>query len=174
VGIFRRTVQGTVILAGLLALAGTAGASPMPHGIHFGAVDAQAREGDFDGDGRRDTLYLVDEPATGRIAVHVRLNTLAGARDLRVSSYDAHQGASAPRIVPAGHYAADCGSFATDCGDTAIVTTSDSLALDLGDGVTVLMHWQGGRFDQDFIKPDAAAPWAGLADTMAEVYAANR
>lgn len=161
-------------MAGLVALAGSACASPMPHGIHMGAADAQAREGDFDGDGRRDTLYLVDEPATGRIAVHVRLDTVAGARDLRVSSYDARTGMSAPRIVPAGHYAPDCGSFATDCGQAAIVTTTDSLALDMGDGVTVLMHWQNGRFDQDFIKPDSTAPWAGLADTMAEVYAANR
>lgn len=167
-------MQGVAILAGLMAVAGTAGASPMPHGVHLGAGDAQTREGDFDGDGRPDTLYLVDEPATGRVAVHVRLNTLAGTRDLRVSSYDTHQGASAPRIVGAGHYAADCGSFATDCGDATIVTTSDSLVLDLGDGVTVLMHWKGGRFDQDFIQPDAAAPWAGLADTMTEVYAANR
>ncbi len=161
-------------MAGLLAVAGTAYASPMPYSVHSGAVDIQARAGDFDGDGRRDTLYLVDEPATGRIAVHVRLNTAAGEHDIRVSSYDSHAGTTAPRIVPAGRYATDCGSYATDCGEAAIVTTSDSLALDLGDGVTVLMHWQGGRFDQDFIKPDAVAPWAGLADTMAEVYAANR
>ncbi|WP_443748567.1 hypothetical protein [Asticcacaulis solisilvae] len=173
-GIFRHAVQGVAVMAGFLALAGTACASPMPYGVHPGAVDAQVREGDFDGDGRRDTLYLVDEPATGRIAVHVRLNTASGERDLRVSSYDAHGGATAPRIVPAGRYTADCGTFATSCGQAAIVTASDSLVLNLGDGVTVLMHWQGGRFDQDFIKPDAAAPWAGLADTMAGMYAANR
>ncbi len=172
-GIFRQATQGVVILAGLSCLAGQALASPMPHSLHAVAGDTIAREGDFDGDGRRDTLYLVDEPATDRVAVHVRLNTAAGERDLRVSSYDGHSGASVTRVVPAGRYATDCGNFATDCAAVDIVTTSDSLALDLGDGVTVLMHWQGERFDQDFIKPDTA-PWAGLADTMAEVYAANR
>ncbi len=169
-----RRAVGVVILAGFSALAAGASASTMPHNVHLGVADTVAREGDFDGDGRRDALYLVDEPATGRVAVHVRLNTAAGERDLRVSSYDAQSGASMPRIVPAGHYAADCGSFATDCGQGGIVTTSDSLALDLGDGVTVLMHWHGDRFDQDFIKPDAAAPWAGLADIMTEVYATGR
>ena len=173
-GLFRRAVQGVAIMAGFIPLAGQSLASPMPHGLHLGANDAVARQGDFDGDGRRDTLYLVDEPATGRVAVHIRLNTAAGERDLRVSSYDSHTGASAPRIVPAGHYTSDCGSFSTDCGQADIVTMSDSLTLDLGDGVTVLMHWQSGRFDQDFIKPDTAAPWAGLASTMAEIYAANR
>lgn len=161
-------------IVGLSALAGQSLASDMPYNLHAAGADLQARAGDFDGDGRQDALYLVDEPATARVAVHIRLNTTAGERDMRVSSYDGAAGASAPRIVPAGHYATDCGSFATDCGQGDIVTTSDSLALDLGDGVTVLMHWQGGRFDQDFIKPDAAAPWAGLADTMDEVYAANR
>lgn len=167
-------MQGVAIVAGLTALAGQASASTMPHSLHMGAADTVAREGDFDGDGRRDVLYLIDEPATGRVAVHVRLNTAAGARDVRVSSYDGQATASMPRIVPAGHYAGDCGSFATDCGQADIVTTSDSLALDLGDGVTVLMHWQGDRFDQDFIKPDAAAPWAGLAATMTEVFATGR
>ena len=146
----------------------------MPHSVRMGTGDAVAREGDFDGDGRRDALYLVDEPATGRVAVHVRLNTPAGQRDMRVSSYDAGSTAALPRIVPAGRYATDCGSFATDCVQADIVTTSDSLALDLGDGVTVLMHWRGDRFDQDFIKPDAAAPWAGLADMMAEGFANGR
>lgn len=173
-GNFQRAMQGLAMVAGLIPMAGQAWASTMPHNLHPGAVDAVAREGDFDGDGRRDALYLVDEPATGRVAVHIRLNMAAGERDLRVSSYDAQSGASLPRIVPAGHYAADCGSFATDCGQADIVTTSDSLALDLGDGVTVLMHWQGDRFDQDFIKPDAAAPWAGLAGAMSEVFATSR
>jgi hypothetical protein len=166
-------VQGVTILAGLSVLAGPVCASTMPHSLR-GSADTAAREGDFDGDGRRDALYLVNDPATGRIAVHVRLNTEAGQHDIRVSSYDANSGASLPRVVPAGRYAPDCGSFATDCGQADIVTRSDSLALDLGDGVTVLMHWQGDRFDQDFIKPDVAAPWAGLADTMAGVFAAGR
>lgn len=172
-GIFRHAMQGVAILAGLSVLTGPAWASTMPHSLR-GSPDTAAREGDFDGDGRRDALYLVNDPATGRIAVHVRLNTVAGQRDIRVSSYDANSGAALPRVVPAGRYAPDCGSFATDCDQADIVTTSDSLALDLGDGVTVLMHWQGDRFDQDFIKPDVAAPWAGLADTMAEVFASGR
>ncbi len=128
------------------------------------------RDGDFDGDGRRDDLYLVNEADSNRIAVHIRLNQATGAQDLRVTSFDVDSSREAGlHVVAAGAYHPDCGNFSTDCGE-AIRTRTDSLMVSLGSGGTVLVHWQDGRFEQDFVRSDEAA----MARVAAALYAENR
>lgn len=127
-------------------------------------------DGDFDGDGRRDSLYLVNEADSSRIAVHVRLNKVSGSEDLRVTSFDQDSAKDAGlHVAAAGWYHPDCGNFATDCGG-AIHTNSDGLLLSLSSGGTVLVHWQDGRFEQDFVRSDEAA----MARVAAALYAENR
>ncbi len=171
VSINKRIFAAAVLM---MAMAGTAHAAAMKADLKpVPAVTAQ-HDGDFDGDGRRDALYLADEPDTGRVAVHVRLNTVAGEQDIRVSSYDANLAPVADlRVMPAGQFAADCGTAVCGAKTPAIATRNDSLMLNL-DGVAVLMHWQGDHFEQDFVHADTVAPWTGLAHTIAALYASNR
>ncbi|MBP2159706.1 MULTISPECIES: hypothetical protein [Asticcacaulis] len=124
------------------------------------------RDGDFDGDGRTDSLRLVNEADSGRIAVHVRL---ADGRDQRVTSFDAAI-APALRVVPAGAYAVDCGNFATACADAPIRMNADGLIMAMDGGISVLLHWQDGQFAQDFIRSDEA----DMARVASALYAVNR
>lgn len=140
------------------------------------AAPAQAvpHDGDFDGDGRRDDLYLVNEVDSNRVAVHIRLNAAEGARDIRVTSFDMDTygvgGKSAGlHVAAAGAYRPDCGNFAADCGEI-IHTAADSLLVTLSSGGTVLVHWRDGRFEQDFVRSDEAA----MARVAAALYAENR
>ena len=127
------------------------------------------RNGDFDGDGRRDTLYLVDEPETGRVAVHVRLDINGAPQDIRVTSLDMDVDSSLDlAVVHAGQYASDCGSFSTGC-TGRITALHDSLMLNLGSGTSVLMHWQGDHFETDFVRNDEAS----MARALAALYAVN-
>lgn len=133
------------------------------------SLQTLARDGDFDGDGSRDELYLSDEPESGRVAVHVRLNTASGMQDIRVTSLDASVDSPLDlHVVKAGTYAADCGNFASDCGP-AIVAGHDSLILALDSGSSVLMHWQNDHFETDFVRNDEAE----LARAASAMYAVN-
>ncbi len=128
-----------------------------------------ARDGDFDGDGRRDDLYLSTEADTGRVAVYVRLNTADGARDIRVTSLDADVDSPLDlHVVHAGTYAADCGNFASDCG-AGVKADHDSLILGLDSGSSVLMHWQNDHFETDFVRNDEAQ----MARALSAMYAVN-
>ncbi len=124
--------------------------------------------GDFDGDGRRDSLYFSAEPGSDRIAVHARLNTISGPRDIRVTSLDISAAAPGVRVVPAGAYAADCGNVVRDCGP-AITAAHDSLILGMDSGTSVLLHWQGDHFEADFVHNDDA----GMDRVLSALYAAN-
>lgn len=138
--------------------------------LHGQKAPAALRTGDFDGDGRVDTLYLVDEPDTGRVAVHVRLDTVSGPKDIRVTSLDTGS-AAAPdlRVVPAGSYAADCGSYATGCTSAPVEATHDSIMVALDGTTTVLAHWDRDHFEQDFVKNADSL----LAHAVAALYAVN-
>jgi len=152
-------------------LAGTASAATLTP--HFNSLSPAAadlpRTGDFDGDGRMDRLVLVAEPDSGRVAVHVELNTINGVRDVRVTSFDADSNAAPDlRIVAAGHYTGDCGSFALDC-EANVVAAHDSLMIGMAGGASLLVHWQDGQFAQDFVRSDEAM----MAHALAALYAAN-
>ncbi|WP_349320474.1 hypothetical protein [Asticcacaulis sp. MM231] len=129
-----------------------------------------SRDGDFDGDGRRDDLYLVSEADTGRIAVHIHLNRVSGTQDIRVTAFDG--GATAPdlRVVKAGRYQAECGTFTSDCATAGINAAHDSLMLGLDGATGLLLHWQGDHFEQDFVRSDEAA----MAHAFSALYALNR
>lgn len=155
VGILKRSVFGLVMaLAGVSVTAQAAQMAPDLRNTQPSVL----RDGDFDGDGRLDTLNLVNEADTGRIAVHVRL----AGEDVRVTSFDA---ASAPvvRVVPAGTYEVDCGSFATDCKGQAVQTRADSLIVAVDGGVSLLMYWRDGAFEPEFVRSEE--------DSMARVAA---
>jgi hypothetical protein len=124
------------------------------------------RDGDFDGDGRTDSLRLVNETDNGRIAVHLRL---ADGRDQRVTSFDA-SAAPTLRVVPAGAYAVDCGNFATACAEAPIRTNADGLVMAMEGGISVLLHWRDGQFAQDFVRSDEA----DMARVASALYAVNR
>ena len=124
------------------------------------------RDGDFDGDGRTDSLRLVNEADSGRIAVHVRL---ADGHDQRVTSFDA-SAAPALRVVPAGAYAVDCGNFASACTEAPIQMNADGLIMAMDGGISVLLHWQEGQFAQDFVRSDEA----DMARVASALYAVNR
>ncbi len=138
--------------------------------LHAQKAPVTLRTGDFDGDGRVDTLYLVDEADTGRVAVHVRLDTASGPKDIRVTSLDTGS-AAAPdlRVVPAGSYAADCGSYATGCTSAPVEASHDSIMVAIDGTTTVLAHWQGDHFEQDFVKNADSL----LAHAVAALYAVN-
>jgi hypothetical protein len=124
------------------------------------------RDGDFDGDSRTDSLRLVNEADSDRIAVHVRL---ADGSDQRVTSFDA-SAMPALRVVSAGAYAVDCGNFSTDCAEAPVALKADGLILAMSEGVSVLLHWQDGQFAQDFVRSDEA----DMARVASALYAVNR
>jgi len=129
------------------------------------------RSGDFDGDGHVDQLYLVTEADTGRVAVHVRLNRADGVQDIRVTSLDVGA-ASTPnvQVVPAGSaYAADCGTYSSDCHEGTLKADHDSVLLSLDGSTSVLIHWTGAKFDQDFVHSNDSL----LAHAVAALYAVN-
>jgi len=128
------------------------------------------RSGDFDGDGRTDELYMVAEADTGRVAIHVRLNRAEGVKDIRVTSLDSGNATPNLHVAAAGFYQADCGTYTTDCASNGIRTLQDSLILGLDGDTTVLLHWQGDHFEQDFIRNDEAS----LARALSALYALNR
>ena len=128
------------------------------------------RTGDFDGDGRTDELYMVNEADTGRVAIHVRLNTARGDQDIRVTSLDSGNTTPNLHVAAAGLYQADCGTYTTDCATSGIRTTQDSLILGLDGDTTVLLHWQDGHFETDFIRNDEAR----MARAFSALYALNR
>ncbi|MGZ3305967.1 MAG: hypothetical protein ACXU8U_08915 [Asticcacaulis sp.] len=151
-------------------------AATMTPDLHRLMATPQAlRGGDFDGDGRADSLYLVNEPDTGRIAVHIRLDRASGAQDFRVTSLDTAANETPDlRIVSAGAYAADCGTSARDCGASPVRAAHDAVMLGADGGATVLLYWSNGRFEQDFVKADAIAGENGiLAHAVAALYAVN-
>ncbi len=167
----RFLIVGLVLTSMTVSLAVSARASTLIPDLSPLHADAHPvpTGGDFDGDGRRDDLYLTDEDGTGRVAVHVRLNTAEGARDIRVTSLDMDVDSSPDlSVVPAGAYAADCGNFATNCG-AGVVAAHDSLMLGLGSGSSVLMHWQGDHFETDFVHNDEAE----IARALSALYASN-
>jgi hypothetical protein len=153
-----------VCVLGLLAgPAAAASLTPSLNTLHA-ARDYQLRDGDFDGDGRLDDLYLVAEDS-GRVAVRVRLS--ATGADVRITSVDAP--ANTPpslQVVAAGTFQNDCGDYADGC-TGAIVTASDSLVLTLDSGINVLMHWRDGRFEQDFVRRDEAMMARALVGLLA-------
>ena len=129
------------------------------------------RSGDFDGDGRIDQLYLVTEADTGRVAVHVRFNRADGVQDVRVTSLDVG-GAATPnlQVVPAGtRYAVDCGTYSSDCQAGTLTADHDSVLLGLDGSTSVLIHWTGAKFDQDFVQSHDSL----LAHAVAVLYAVN-
>ena len=167
------TRLGFSVVAAMAALLGGAQAqasslTPDLHAAHLAKTELD-RSGDFDGDGRADTLYLVDEPETGRVAVHVRLDINGAPQDIRVTSLDMDVDSSLDlAVVRAGPYASDCGSFSTGCSGK-VIALHDSLMLNLGSGTSVLMHWQGDHFETDFVRNDEAS----MARALAALYAVN-
>lgn len=152
-------------------LAGSGHASTLSPDLHtLKAAPQNLRGGDFDGDGRADTLYLVNEADSGRVAVHIRLDRVDGPQDMRVTSLEA--GAFDPpnlRVVPAGAYAPDCGTYAAGCTSKPIEAAHDSVMLGLDGTTTVLLYWNGSHFEQDFVKSDDTI----LAHAVAALYAVN-
>ncbi len=172
-GLFGRVFPGLMMAAGLMGLAASAEASQMAPSLNAFAVShgLQSRDGDFDGDGTRDALFLVNEPDSDRVAVHVRLNKATGAEDVRVTSLDGHASAASDlRVVAAGQYVLDCGSFSDSCGAHTVEALNQSLIIGLEGGLTVLVHWQGDHFEQDFVRSDDAV----LARALSGLYASNR
>jgi hypothetical protein len=171
----RTVVLGTLLAAlaagGLMIASLADAATLMPD---FNVLDRPqqplTRTGDFDGDGRSDELYMVGEANTGRVAIHVRLNTAQGDRDIRVTSIDSGNAMPNLHIATAGLYQADCGTYATDCTLSGIRTAQDSLILGLDGDTTVLLHWQGDHFETDFIRNDEAR----MARAFSALYALNR
>lgn len=155
-------VLGTIGVA--LLMAGPAAAASLVPDFNGNPAHAtQLRDGDFDGDGRLDDVYLVAED-TGRIAVHIRL---ADRRDMRVTSIDVPANTSPNlQVVASGTFHSDCGSFADDCAG-ALVTQADSLILGLSSDAKVLIHWVDGRFEQDFVRSDEAMVARDLAGLLA-------
>lgn len=168
--IFKSCAKSALIAAALCLAAGASqAASLMPNVSALNPAFDLTRQGDFDGDGRTDTLYLIGEDS-GRTAVHIRLNTAAGTEDVRVTSVDLPDGVVPDiQVVKAGAYRLDCGNFASDCSQIAIHAAHDSLILGLDGGVSVLAHWQDGRFEQDFVRSDEAL----MAHAVAALYAVN-
>jgi len=171
----RTVVLGTLLAAlavGGVLIASLANAATLTP--DFNTLDRPSqplvRTGDFDGDGRMDELYMVSEADTGRVAIHVRLNTVKGDRDIRVTSLDSGNSTPNLHVAAAGFYQADCGTYTTDCAITGIRTTQDSLILGLDGDTTVLLHWQGDHFETDFIRNDEAR----MARAFSALYALNR
>lgn len=151
----------------LAATAGLAEAAQLSPDLRVQRNSPQTlRNGDFDGDGRTDSLRLVTEADSGRIAVYVRL---ADGHDQRVTSFDA-SAAPALRVVPAGSYAVDCGNFASACTEAPIRMNADGLIMAMDGGISVLLHWQEGQFAQDFVRSDEA----DMARVASALYAVNR
>lgn len=168
--VFKSCAKSAFVAACLGMIAGASqAASLMPTISALNPAFDLTRQGDFDGDGRIDTLYLIGED-NGRTAVHIRLNTATGTQDIRVTSVDLPDG-NVPdiQVVKAGAYRMDCGNFATTCGNLAITADHDSLILGLDGGVSVLAHWQGDHFEQDFVRNDEAL----MAHAVAALYAVN-
>lgn len=154
-------------LVAFLMSAGVAEAAQMSPDLRTQrSAEPIMRDGDFDGDGRTDSLRLVNETDSGRIAVHVRL---ADGRDQRVTSFDA-SATPTLRVVPAGAYTVDCGNFATACTEAAIRTKADGLVMAMEGGISVLLHWRDGQFAQDFVRSDEA----DMARVASALYAVNR
>lgn len=171
----RTVVLGTLLAAlaaGGMMIATLADASTLTPDFNTLSRPSQtlARSGDFDGDGRTDELYMVGEADTGRVAVHVRLNTVNGDQDIRVTSVDSGNATPNLHVAAAGLYQADCGTYTTDCATAGIHTTSDSLILGLDGDTTVLLHWQGDHFETDFIRNDEAR----MARAFSALYALNK
>ena len=149
-----------------------AGASTLTPNFHAPATVAPVeRSGDFDGDGRVDQLYLVTEADTGRVAVHVRLNRADGVQDVRITSLDV-AGSATPnlQVVHAGAtYATDCGTYSSDCQQGKLKADHDSVLLGLDGSTSVLIHWTGAKFDQDFVHSNDSL----LAHAVAALYAVN-
>ena len=168
--VFKSCAKSALLAAGLYLAAGSGqAASLMPSVSALNPAFDLTRQGDFDGDGRSDTLYLIGEDS-GRTAVHIRLNTAAGTQDVRVTSIDLPDG-SVPdiQVVKAGAYRADCGNFSSECDQASVTASHDSLILGLDDGVSVLAHWQNDHFEQDFVRSDEAL----MAHAVAALYAVN-
>ncbi len=150
----------------------SAQASTLVPDFHAPATAQSAvRSGDFDGDGRVDQLYLVTEADTGRVAVHLRLNRADGVQDIRVTSLDV-AGSATPnlQVVPAGtRYATDCGTYSADCHEGTLTADHDSVLLGLDGSTSVLIHWTGAKFDQDFVHSNDSL----LAHAVAALYAVN-
>ncbi|ESQ81358.1 hypothetical protein [Asticcacaulis sp. YBE204] len=123
-------------------------------------------KGDFDGDGRQDDVWFSQDD-DARQSVYIRLNRAEGAEDLKVMSLDAKLTPQAQRAV-AADYKVDCGAFADNCTDGVRLTT-DGLILSLDEGMTVLIHWTGKGFDQDFIRSDDVR----LSRAVATLFALN-
>ena len=167
--VLRSIVVAAILAAGVSSVAQAASLTPDFHALK--PVRDAVRSGDFDGDGRVDQLYLVTEADTGRVAVHVRFDRAAGPQDLRVTSLDV-DASSAPnlQVVAAGTaLAADCGTYSSDCREGTLKAAHDSILLGLDGSTSVLIHWTGAQFDQDFVRSNDAL----LAHAVAALYAAN-
>ena len=171
--VFGRVFPGLILVAGLVGLVASAEASQMtpPLNALAAAHALQPRDGDFDGDGTRDALFLVNEPDSDRVAIHIRLNKAGGAEDIRVTSLDGRASAASDlRVVAAGQYVLDCGTFSDSCAAHTVEANSQSIIVSMEGGLTVLIHWQGDHFEQDFVRSDEAA----MARALSSLYAANR
>jgi len=126
-----------------------------------------ALKGDFDGDGRQDEVaFTADEDDREGVRQTIWLR-LGNGDEVRVMSLDAALATQVQR-APAADYALDCGSFSDHCGET-LRTTTDSLVLSLDQGMTVLVHWNGSAFDQDFVRSDEVR----LSRAVATLFALN-
>ncbi len=165
----RSIVVAAFVAMGVSSVAHAASLTPDFHSLK--PAQSTLRTGDFDGDGRVDQLYLVTEADTGRVAVHVKLDRASGPQDIRITSLDV--GASSTpnlQVVQAGSsWKTDCGTYASDCHDAMLKADHDSILLGLDGSTSVLIHWTGAQFDQDFVHGNDSL----LAHAVAALYAVN-
>lgn len=165
----RSVVVVAFVAMGVSSVAHAASLTPDFHSLK--PAQSTVRSGDFDGDSRVDQLYLVTEADTGRVAVHIRLDRATGPQDIRVTSLDVGTGSTPNlQVVHAGSsWATDCGTYSSDCHDATLKADHDSILLGLDGSTSVLIHWTGAQFDQDFVHGNDSL----LAHAVAALYAVN-
>ncbi|MFT4091040.1 MAG: hypothetical protein QM645_09935 [Asticcacaulis sp.] len=107
---------------------------------------------DLNGDGLKDDIWF-SHNGQDRLNLHVRFSGSALGDDMYdhiVTGLDVAQ-AHQLQSAPAGTYRLDCGDFSSACAQDAVHTAHDGLILSLDEGLTILIHWNGETFEQDFV-----------------------
>lgn len=149
----RAVFKATTIVLGVLG----ALYAPLAQAAHlsFDRVTAPAAptdtrlSADLNGDGLKDEVWF-SHNGQDRLHLHVRFAGADFGEDQIVTGLDAAQ-AHQLQSAPAGAYRLDCGDFASACDQEIVRTDHDGLILSLDEGLTILIHWNGEAFEQDFV-----------------------